>query len=196
MAGEIDSASAATWALLTDTARAGRGGYGYGSGEGGYGGGFGPWASPSSNAVRIQEGNRAVAAGMENLLDQNQFASTNSNITECCNRTTDIQVNGEFRTSDRLRDVERQIVNARFESKDCCCETQKEIIQTKAALQLENCKNTALLEAKIAAEGTATRELINGNALAAANARVTQLETIQAITQACGCCGGSSSSGN
>lgn len=140
----------------------------------GAGYGFGrPFADDASNAVRINAAERASAAGFENLLDQNQFAATNNNISQCCNRVTDNQVNGEFRTGDRLRDIEREMnANARIAAQ-CCCD-----------LKLQMCEDKSELKADILAVESRTIE----RELNAAQARITQLETIQAITQACGCC--------
>jgi len=136
----------------------------------GLGGGYGrQFADDASNAVRINAGARASAAGIENLLDQNQFAATNNNINSCCSRVTDGQVNGEFRMADRLRDIEREMsANARTAA-ECCCD-----------LKLENCKNTAMLQAEIkAVEGRTIERGLN-----AANAELTALKT----QIACGCC--------
>lgn len=103
----------------------------------GYGFGGGRFADFGSNAVRINAAARANAAGIENLLDQNQFAATNSNITECCNRTTDNQVNGEFRMADRLRDIEREMnANARTAAQ-CCCDLKLQACEDKAELKAE-----------------------------------------------------------
>ena len=93
----------------------GFGGYGYG-----YGPGTGAFASPSSNAVRINAHREATAAGFENLLDQNQFAATNRAISESCSRNQDSIVNSEFRNGDRLRDLERLIVDGQKEAAQCC----------------------------------------------------------------------------
>jgi hypothetical protein len=97
----------------------------------------GRFADFSSNAVRIAEGNRQTAAGIENLLDQNQFEATNANLTSCCNRVVDGQVSGEFRMSDRLRDIEREMnANAR-EAAKCCCDLKLQACEDKAELKAE-----------------------------------------------------------
>ena len=116
--------------------------YGGGYGGGGYGREF---ANDGSNAVRIEAGGRAVAAGVENLLDQNQFSATNDNIVEGHNRITDninltstrnsdMITSAEFRTGDRLRDLEREMnANARTAA-ECCCEAKVLAVQNQAAL--------------------------------------------------------------
>ncbi len=179
----------------------GRGGYGGGGGGqwgGGYGGGgHGPFASPTSNAVRIEAHAAQNAASIENLLDQNQFAATNNNITNGNNRLTDannINVNrvsdqqfrAELRNSDQHNEIIREMnANARAADK-CCCDTQKAIAEAaKDAAKcccdatLEACKNTAAL----LADGALTRSLMTTTALDAANAKIVQLETINALSK-------------
>ena len=160
------------------------GAYGYGSQ---YGREF---ASDASNAVRIESASAANAAGLENLLDQNQFAATNTNIVEGHNRITDsinlsdnrindninrssdrqsdMSTAAEFRSLDRQRDIERILNQNAKEAAACCCETQKLILS----------------------EGNETRALVlavearaNVASLAVAQARITQLETIDALSQ-------------
>ena len=53
----------------------------------------------------------------------------------------------------------------------CCCDAK-----------LEACKNTAEIKALVISENAATRELIRGDALAAANAKIIQLETVNALS--------------
>lgn len=151
----------------------------------GYNGyGSNSFANPSANAVRINAGNRATAAGIENLLDQNQFSATNKNIVDgdariCdklsdnANRASDMTTNSEFRMSDRLRDVEREMAANARAAAECCCDAK-----------LEACKNTAELKALVISENSKTREQIRGDALNAANAELTALKT----QIACGCC--------
>ena len=110
------------------------------------GGGYGrEFANDGSNAVRIESHAAANAAGIENLLDQNQFAITNGNITEGHNRITDnINLNStrssdmltsaEFRTGDRLRDLEREMVQNAKDAAKCCCEAKLLAVQNQSAL--------------------------------------------------------------
>ena len=124
---------------------------GFNRGGSNWGGGYGsPFADQGSNAVRINSGNRANAAGIENLLDQNQFAATNSNVVSGFNRVCDRLSDSEFRQSDRMRDQDREIAANARAAAECCCE-----------LKLENCKNTAALTAEIKAveARTIAREL-------------------------------------
>lgn len=115
-------------------------GYGYGGHGGSYGREF---ANDGSNAVRIEAHSAANAAGIENLLDQNQFSATNDNIVQGHNRITDninltstrqsdMTTSAEFRTGDRLRDLEREMnANARVAA-ECCCETKLLAVQNQA----------------------------------------------------------------
>ena len=163
-----------------------------GAGFGGYNyGGQGSFAGLSSNAVRINAGNRATAAGIENLLDQNQFSSTNKNITDCCNRALDQSTNGEFRNGDRLRDVEKLIVDAEKAAAICCCETQKEILRLDAN---NNLKFADLSKQQAVDHGVTTAKLATIEAKIDANKEIgelrAQLQT-QQIFATCGCgCGG------
>lgn len=136
----------------------------------GVGAGNGSFASPSANAVRINAGNRANEVGFESLNDQNQFASTNKNIIDGCNRTTDSITNMEFRSLDRQRDIEKLVVDGQKEAAACCCDAK-----------LEACKNTAEIKALVIQENSKTRELIQSDALEQARAKITQLETINAL---------------
>lgn len=76
----------------------------------------------------------------------------------------------EFRSLDRQRDIESLIIQNAKDAAKCCCDAK-----------LQSCKDTAEVKALVIAENSATRELIRGDALAAANARITQLETINAL---------------
>lgn len=155
------------------------GGYGYGQGAGSF-------AGPSANAIRIQEGNRQTASGIENLLDQNQFSATNRSINNSCNRVTDAQINGEFRTSDRMRDIEREMnANAR-EAASCCCDTKLESCKQFASLELQGANNKAEILSAIAAS-TAVTLAAEGRAVER-DRNTLQAELISLKTQvACNC---------
>ncbi len=99
-------------------------------------------------------------------LSDNQFrtelraSDQHSNVIK---QLTDV----EFRTLDRNRDIERLVVAGQKEAAACCCETQKLIL----------------------AEGNETRALVlavegrtNVASLAAAQAKINQLETINALS--------------
>lgn len=142
----------------------------------GVGGGLlggGRFADFSSNAVRINAAARANAAGIENLLDQNQFEATNGNINECCNRTLDMQVNGEFRMSDRLRDIEREMAANARAAAECCCDAK--LLATQ---------NHAETLAAIADLKTSNVQ----RDLDAANRQLTESNIVNTLTYRCGCC--------
>ncbi|AHK11742.1 hypothetical protein S144_28 [Shewanella sp. phage 1/44] len=138
MDGSVNASELATLSLI------GRGGIGVGAGNQGYGYGYGgQFADVSSNAVRVEAGNRQTSASIENLLDQNQFAAANKNVVDGHNRIidtltshdqrqSDMTVNAEFRTSDRLRDIERELAANAREAAKCCCDAQLLAVQNQA----------------------------------------------------------------
>jgi hypothetical protein len=168
--GSLNATEIAVGSLLAGN----RGGYGAGGGAwgGGYGG-YGPFASPGANAVRLNrngqnikeqgdctrtligQGLDSVRNAFENVTRDNQFSAVTKQVTDA-----------EFRSIDRMRDIECQIIDNAKAAAACCCE---------AKLTAE--KNKSDILAAIAAQGseTITREL------AAANSKVNQLETINAI---------------
>lgn len=176
---------------------------GVGGGYGGFGGGYGgqgSFANPTANAVRIESGNTAQAVGFENLLDQNQFAAANKNVVDGHNRISDNAkedvsrisdqiTNQEFRNGDRLRDLEREMnANARIAA-ECCCDTKAAIAEAAkdaakccCDAQLAACKSHSEIMAAVVAENGKTRELMQATALDAANAKIVQLETINALS--------------
>lgn len=98
-------------------------GFGYG-----YGSGYGSFASPSANAVRINRNddlNRERYRSTQFVLDQAEESRRFAELK-------DGQFRAELRTCDKLTGLGKDITDARFEAKDCCCETQKEILQLKA----------------------------------------------------------------
>jgi len=136
MDGSVNASELATLSLI------GRGGVGVGAGNYGYGY-DGNFADASSNAVRVEAGNRQTSASIENLLDQNQFAAANKNVVDGHNRIidtltshdqrqSDMTVNAEFRTSDRLRDIEREMAANAREAAKCCCDSQLLAVQNQA----------------------------------------------------------------
>lgn len=106
------------------------------------------------------------ADGLARISEQNRAQACNDRES----RTTDRITNMEFRNGDRLRDLEREMGQNAKDAAECCCKAQ-----------LQACKDHAELKALIISENSATREMINGNALDAANAKITQLETINAL---------------
>lgn len=61
-----------------------------------------------------------------------------------------------FENMTNFNGLERSVAN-------CCCETQKGLLQGFGNLALENCQNTGKIVNTITAEGSATRALINQN---------------------------------
>lgn len=160
-----------------------RGFGGYGVGFGGYGGGYGTFASPASNAVRINRTDQnvenqadctrmAMGLGLDRISDQNQ---ENRRIAQF-DSIKEGQFQAELRNGDGLRDVERLIIDGQKEAAKCCCDAK-----------LEACKNTNEILKAIAdnkAEMLAVESRNIERALNAANAELTALKT----QIACGCC--------
>ncbi len=173
-AGSVGASDAAVLALLADTSRAGRGGWGGGYGEGGYGFG-GPYANMSSiqhgiantaqmgenqaDATREIIGQQVDSAGasFENLTRANEFASVNKGVADAvgriCDRLTSIELNNLRESADLARQIAA-----------CCCETQKGLLQAQLDAQKCCCETQKL----VVAENAATRELINQNTIRAA----------------------------
>ena len=156
----------------------GIGGFGYP-----YGAGYGAFASPGSNAVRLDRNAQNIedqadctrsvlGLGLDRISDQAEESRRQAQFTAITNAVQ----NQEIRTADRLRDIEREIAANARTAAECCCE-----------LKLENCQSESRLTAEIRAVESRTIE----RELNAAQARITQLETINAITTQCGCCPGS-----
>lgn len=156
--------------------------YGYGGAWGNGYPGHGTYAGPSANAVRLDRNAEiskesddctrlTLGAGLDRISAQAEEARREGQFLATVNATT----NAEFRTMDRLRDIEKQLVDNAKDAAKCCCD-----------LKIQACEDKAQILAAIAAQGTetVTRELNQ------ANARITQLETISSIVQACGCCNG------
>jgi hypothetical protein len=142
------------------------------------------FANPSANAVRAdrnaelttigQEANRDMMESnfrgiTENFLQQNtndQFNRVCARLADMDNRNSDQRFQAELRTNDRLLALQAEVnANAR-EAAKCCCD-----------LKLQMCEDKAELKAEIlAVEGRAIERSLN-----AANAKITQLETINAL---------------
>jgi hypothetical protein len=172
----------------------GVGGYGYGGLGGGVGG------AGYTNLTSLQHGQNCISQKIEDNggFTRDTMALNVKNISdnfESVNRSAqftsvkDGQFQSELRTNDRLLALQMEMnSNARAADK-CCCDTQKAIAEAAAAAakcccdaQLQACKDHADLKATVILENSATRELIRGDALAAANARIVQLETINALS--------------
>lgn len=194
MDSSLNSNEIATLSLLQSRGfGGGSGGYGYGvgGGMGGYGGGnvvgnsvlaadahangTATNAKADCNAQRFSDGLGSLSDQFENVARTAQFDRLNENISDQEFRTAaaltslnkDI-TDQEFRGIDRQRDIERTLGENAKEAAACCCETQKLIL----------------------AEGNETRALVlavesraNVASLAAAQAKITQLETINALSR-------------
>ena len=134
--GSLNATEIAVGSLL-----AGNRGYGYGGawdGHHGYGG-HGNFASPSANAVRLNRNAQQIENQADctrevlgNSMDNNARAFNQAENNRSFQRVCDNITASEFRTGDRLRDLEREInANAR-EAAQCCCDTQKEILRVEA----------------------------------------------------------------
>lgn len=168
--------------ISTDSLLLARGVGGVGFGYGGYGGMGGDFANQSANAIRLdrnaqQTENQAdctreiIGRGQDASLHAFDNATSAASFTRVCDRITD----GEFRTSDRLRDIEREMnANAR-EAAKCCCEVKVQACEDKSQIL------SAIADAKatsLATEGRAVERALNA----------TSAELVALRTQvACGC---------
>lgn len=138
-----DSSLNATEIAVGSLLAGNRGGHGGGGAWGGGYSGYGPFASPGANAVRLdrnaQLGENQADCTREVLgkqMDDTRTAFSAAEIARNFQRVCDSLNTAEFRTSDRLRDIEREMnANARVAA-ECCCETQKEILKLDAANNL------------------------------------------------------------
>lgn len=181
----MDNGFSASDAVLTSAMSGG----GFGGRGGQWGGGYGsPFADAGSNAVRINRNSdvaREVGRSTQFQLDNAQEERRNTNI---CNRISDM----EFRLADRDRDITKDITDARFESKDCCCETQKEILRLDSDNKLQFAslsKQQAIDNGAVQARLAAIDAKIDANKeIGELNAKLTALQT----QVACGCVTGCS----
>ena len=181
MDGSVNPSELATLSLL------GRGGIGVGAGGYGYGyGGGREFANDSSNAVRINRNEKLATQGHDFISQQiSDNADRNRDLARQASDNAQYISNRDFQTqigfnlaNQFARGEDNQNANFNMLSREasanareaakCCCETQK----------------------LITAEGNETRALIlavEGRAtvadLAAAQAKITQLETINALSR-------------
>ena len=127
------------------------------------------------NSLRFSDGLNDLRSQFDNQTRTSQFEAITKSLSDSefrgADRFVSISKNvadAEFRSLDRQRDIERHLVDNAKDAAKCCCETQK----------------------LITAEATATRALIlevEGRstvaALAQAQAKITQLETINALSR-------------
>lgn len=166
---------------------------GRGLGLGGFGGynyGHGAFASPSSNAVRINAGNRATAAGIENLLDQNQFAATNKNIVDGDARICDKLSDSEFRTSAGQVAITKDLTDSEFRAIARENALRSEAVANNiAAIERAHRAEIKNLECCCKTEATALA-IETRNIQRALDTAERELQT-QKILTTCGCgCGG------
>lgn len=172
-------------ALLADTARAGRGG-GYWGGEGYGPGGYGPFSSPSSTAVRLERNAKAtedeadctrqlfgqafssIRDAFENQTRSGQFNDLCQRISQNDVRVTDNQFRAELRNSDRIAALQQMVNDFRAEAAKCCCDNRLELCQVESRL-------SAKMEA-----------LSKESVLRDLNRAERQLQT-QTIISTCGC---------
>jgi len=169
--------------ISTDSLLLARGVGGVGFGYGGYPGAVaGDFANASANAIRLDRNDQTVQSEahctrevMGKSMDSNgrafDSATNAASFTRICDRITD----GEFRTSDRLRDIEREMnANAR-EAAKCCCEVKVQACEDKSQIL------AAIAEAKATSLATEARAV--ERALNATSAELVALRT----QVACGC---------
>lgn len=158
-----------TTSLLLARGVGGVGGYG---GYGGYGMGGGylnaeAHANGTATKEAIDNGKSLFVAGLDRVSAQNKETRDNFRFDQLQNAIT----NQEFRSIDRQRDIEKVIADNAKDAALCCCDAK-----------LEACKAHAEIMALVLSENAATRTLITGTALDAANAKIIQLETINALS--------------
>jgi hypothetical protein len=148
------------------------GGYGGFGGHGGYGGSYGGGnsflaAEAHANGTAVKEaidGNRDLFnVGIDRISAQNKEGRDNFLFSQTLKAIADT----ELRSLDRQRDIERLIGSNATEFAKCCCETQKLIVS----------ESTQTRELILEVEGRANIRLLD-----AANAKITQLETINALS--------------
>lgn len=200
--GSIGASDAATLALLYGGGYGGGGygrggGIGVGYGGGGYGGHGGGVGYPGNSVLAA--GVHADGTPIKTAIDCNAKIASQA-IDGMSDRFEDLTRNNSFgRVIDGQTNLERRIndqnaaqiatVNDfRRDNDKNFCETQRSIAQSAkeaaaccCAAQLQACKDHAELKSLIIKENSETRELIRGDALAAANAKIIQLETINAL---------------
>lgn len=95
-------------------------GRGLGVGGFGYGDGYGPFASPATNAIRLNRNNQRVEDQGDHTrevmgLNLDRISDQNAETREL------LRANG---LSDRLRDIDMRIADNARNMDNCCCETK------------------------------------------------------------------------
>lgn len=158
--------------FLTVRGFGGYGGYGgYGGGGGGYGhGGSGYFASPGANAVRINRNAELINRGEDSIRDLFNFNNINDKFA-----TLQAAITGHaFNALRENADLSRQLA-------DCCCDNKVATAELKAVLLKEIGDCCCETQKLVISENSRTREEFQKSILETANARITQLETINAI---------------
>lgn len=112
---------------------------------------------------------KMCSAGLDRISDQAEESRRSAQFTSI----RDGQFQAELRNSDRLQGIQQQLNDMALANCKCCEEAKLLACQNKSEI-------LAAIESN--AKDVITRELN------AANARVTQLTTIDEITRRCGCC--------
>lgn len=130
------------------------------------------------NAKSAEAGLSGIRQDFENATRDRQVAGISKGQVDAERRVTDaiaasLAITNDVRaeTAKNFCDVEKTIAEAAKDAAKCCCDAQ-----------LQACKDHAELKALVIEENARTRELIRGDALVAANAKITQLETINALS--------------
>lgn len=101
------------------------------------------------------------------LLTNKSRVLTNKNVSDA-----------EFRSLDRQRDIERTMADNAKDAALCCCKLESEMAKGFGAAALKACEDKNDLSKQMA-EGFSN---IKDRELNAANAKITQLETINALS--------------
>lgn len=146
-------------------------------------------------AAEAHANGTATNANIKSTADQIRFGFDNSlevaresRAIDQFGRVNDNQFRAELRGADQLNALSREINQNAREMDKCCCDIQKAVAEAAkeqakccCEAQLQQCKDTAALSALIIKENSETRALMNSTALDAANAKIIQLETINAL---------------
>lgn len=106
--------------------------------------------------------NQTLCQGFSGINDAVRDTAANTAQVMCRgfsdigNLINNASVQTRFENMTNFNGLERAVAN-------CCCESQKGMIQGFGNLALENCQNTGKIVNAITAEGSATRALINQN---------------------------------
>lgn len=155
-------------------------GYGFGGGQGMYPGNSMLAAGAHADGTALKTAVDCNASSSAAALDRISAQNEETRRINSFDSIRDGMFQSELRNGDRLRDVERLMVDGQKEAAKCCCDLSKEVAETKSALLLQSCEDKSEILAAIAgSESRAVERSLN-----AANAELTALKT----QIACGCC--------